>query len=289
MSLPTRPHLPVFARAAGLGACAMLAVCAAAARAASPPPPSPPLPPAPPAIHAGTGTFSSRLSPLKDDVIARAYEAGLRMRFANRPTADADLQAALAAAATAPWLAYPNADFEDGEFAGTWTFIRAQDDGLPTRAWRDIDRSGVDGYAAERIGYCRDSREACAAWFDAGRDRAPPPWSSAGRRAYAEWTNRVMEEPCRPEADHRPSLASLETRMARSGIEKANVSLLLLLNPCGEVRDLSVEASSGNRDIDRAAVQWARGARFPSVLQSLGSLGRRGTLGRLPFSFSVDP
>lgn len=287
MSLPTHAH--VFARAAGLAACAMLAAWAASAGAASSPPPLPPAPPSPPATYTGTGAFVSRLSLANDDFVARTYEAGLRARFADSPTADADVRAALDNAAAASSLAYPHMTWDDGEFAGSWTFVQAPEGGPPTRAWRDIDRSGADGYAAERIGYCRDSREACEAWFKTARDRAPRPRPGTSHRAYAEWTNRVIEEPCQPGADHRPSLAPLQARMARSGIEKAQVSLLMLLNPCGEVRDLSVEASSSNRDIDRAAIQWALSARFPSVIQSLGSLGRRGTLGRLPFSFTLDP
>lgn len=97
-----------------------------------------------------------------------------------------------------------------------------------------------------------------------------------------------MEEPCRLQTDHRPSTSPLDAAIARSGIEKTELVMLVLLNPCGEVRDVSIETTSGNRDVDYVATRWARGARFVSALQKLGTLGRRGTLSRVPFSFSNE-
>lgn len=273
---------------AKLFACAVLAVCVAPVGAASPPTASP-VPESEKAAVAGIGTFSSRLVVVEDDLVARAYEAGLRMKFADNPTAEADVSAALAHASTSMFLPYLNPRFEAGEFAGTWEFIQAKEGGLPKRAWRDIGASSIEGYAAERIGYCRDTREACTAWFEAGRHRSPRPHRSESGRAYTQWSNRVLEEPCRLQADHRPGTSPLGAAIARSGIEKTELMMLVLLNPCGDVRDLSIETSSGNRDVDRAAARWARGARFVSTLQKLGSLGRRGTVGRIPFSLGNDP
>lgn len=267
-------------------ACAVLAVCVAPVGAASPP--ASPAPQSEKAVPGGIGTFSSRLVVLEDDLVARAYEAGLRMALADDSTAEADVSAALAHAATSMFLPYLNARFEAGEFTGTWEFIQAREGGLPKRAWRNIDASSIDGYAAERIGYCKDTREACMAWFEDGRNRSPQPRRSDGGRAYTEWSNRVMEEPCRLQADHRPGTSPLGAAIARSGIEKTELIMMLLLNPCGEVRDVSIVTSSGVRDVDYVAARWARGARFVSVLQDLGTLGRRGALSLLPFSFSNE-
>ena len=271
-------HAHLFAAALSLGA-----ALATQPGVASPPPP----PPEPAPEFSGIGTFESRLAPtVKGDFIARAYEAGLRARLAEASGSNIKVKGSIAADGHGP-LAHPEADLADGEFAGRWEF-EAPDGGLPTRAWRNIDHSVEAGYAAERIGYCKGSRKACNAWFETGRYRSRAPRYSAGRRAYAEWTNRVMEEPCSPGAEYRPSMVPLQTTMSRSGLEKADVALLVLLNPCGDVREASFITSSRNRDVDRAAIQWARGARFVSELQKLGTLGRRGTLGRLPFSFSTE-
>ena len=98
-----------------------------------------------------------------------------------------------------------------------------------------------------------------------------------------------MEEPCRLQADHRPGTSPLGAAIARSGIENTELIMMLLLNPCGEVRDVSIVTSSGVRDVDYVAARWARGARFVSTLQQLGSLGRHGTLAKIPFSLSLDP
>ncbi len=255
---------------------------------AAEPPPLPPAPPQPAPEFTGTGSFQSRLVMLTDDVfLARAYEGGIRQRYAESGTPEADVRLALdsAIAGTPPYL---QADFGDGEFEGAWEFIATPDKWPPTRAWRDIDRSGGDGYASERVGYCRGNRSDCNKWFEAGRHHSRSPRFGAGDRAEAEWANRVMEEPCRQGPEFKPTFDALQSAISNSGLAQADVQLTALLNPCGDVRDAWISMSSRNRQIDRAAVQWARGARFTSVLERLGTLGRRGTLGRLPFTFSAE-
>jgi TonB family protein len=252
---------------------------------------APPRPLPPPTIqgHTGTGAFSSRLVIVKDDLVARAYQAGLRARFATSPTVDADVSGVLESIANGVPLPYSNVDFLEGDFAGTWEFIDPPNDEQPMRAWRNIDRSDVDGYSAERIGYCRDSRVDCTAWFEAGRHRSASPQASAGDKAEAEWKSRVMQEPCQPNTELRPGLVSLQSVIARSGMTEARVVLLLLLNPCGEVRDASVAVSSRDRNVDSAAIRWARRARFVSTVQDLASFGNSGVLAKLPFSFTIEP
>lgn len=271
---------------AQLFACAVLAVCVAPVGAASPSTTAT-VPESEKAAPADIGAFSSRLVAVEEDAendpVARAYEAAMRMRAPD--SSDAGMRQMLDNAVIVSMMAYSKFDFANGEFAGTWEFIPPPEGTRPTRAWHDIDASSIDGYAAERIGYCKDTREACTAWFDAGRNRSAQPPHSAGSEAHAQWTNRVMEEPCQPGADERPGTSELHRAIRRSELEKATVLLSLLLNPCGEARRVSIETSSGSRDIDRAAIEWARRARFTSTLQSIGTLGRRGTWGKLPFTF----
>jgi len=270
-----------------LAFCAVLAMRFPHAVAAEPPPPPPP-PPVPGPQFPGTGSFQSRLVMLTDDgLLTRAYEAGIRQRYADSGTLEADVRLALdsAIAGTPPYL---HTDVGDGEFEGAWEFVATPGSWPPARAWRDIDRSGADGYAAERVGYCRGSRSDCGKWFEAGRHHSRSPRFGSGDRAETEWANRVMEEPCRRGPEFKPAYDTLQGAISSSGLAEAEVHLTALLNPCGDVRDVWVAKSSRNRDIDRAAIAWARGARFTSVLERLGTLGRRGTLGRLPFTFVAE-
>ncbi len=279
---------------------AVLLASPAAAQAASPAPPPAPAPPTPPkTLPMSIGRFESRLTMVEDDLIVRAYTQSLRAQLAaeartstapSRDAPDADVESRVRGVLAAPligdrFLQYAYGTIAEGEFEGKWWFISG-DRGLPTRAWRDIDRSGAHGYAAERIGYCRDTREACDLWFEDARHRSRQPPSSAGWRAETEWYNRVQQEPCRPGPDRQPNLAPLQHAMGASGLETAEVVLQLLLNPCGEVRDAGILASSRNRDVDRAALRWVRGARFSETAAREGR--GRGVIGRLPFRFSLE-
>ncbi len=274
---------------------AVLFACPAVAQAASPgPPPAPPQP-----IPTGIGRFESRLTMVQDDLIVRAYTASLRSQIAaeiqNRPEtargpAAPDVEAQVRSVLAAPMiggrtLQYAYGTIVEGEFEGRWWFL-SEDGGLPTRAWRDIDRSGAHGYVAERIGYCRDAREACDQWFDDARHRSRQPPASAGWQAETEWYNRVLQEPCRRGPDTQPNLAPLQSAMSASGLEHAEVVLQLLLNPCGEVRAAGIATSSRNRIVDRAALSWVRGARFAETTAREGH--GQGVIGRLPFRFSLE-
>lgn len=80
----------------------------------------------------------------------------------------------------------------------------------------------------------------------AGDDAVPPPPPPA---PPSEWS-AIEHEACTPKPPQQ-NIAYPEQLIG------ANVSgtavLILVLNPCGEVRDVVFERSSRNRDIDRAA------------------------------------
>ncbi len=238
---------------------------------------SPSPPPMPPEQE--IGAFASRLVPVEDDLIARVYTQTLRERFGDTREGRAKLREHLQAQrAAAAGIAFGTASIETGEHAGAWRFD-SPGGGLPTRAWRDVDRSGAHGYEAERIGYCRDEEAACADWFAVGRDRSVRPAPDAGERAEREWVARVMQEPCVQRPARRPSEMPLRTAVSRFGLERAEVVLRLLHNPCGEVRRAEVVRSSGDRGIDRAAIEWAEKLIAPLE-------GRKaGYQSRLPFVF----
>jgi len=76
----------------------------------------------------------------------------------------------------------------------------------------------------------------------------------------------------------RPSLAPLAAAVSKAGVA-ADLALMITYQADGTITDVSVAKSSRNRDLDRAAVTWARRAKLCP-----GSPGQ----GRLPFSFAVE-
>lgn len=293
---------------------ALLIACMASSMAAWAASSDSPLPPPAPlaSLHGvAIGKFESRLIPVHDDLIARVYAQALRERFVqeaidekrllepldedeaapdeiaiDEAAVEVRVRQTLAASSAGGEPHYPEATVTAGEYAGQWTFADHRD-GAPTRAWRDIDRSGAGPYDAERLGYCRGDEKSCEVWFEEGRHRAPEPNDFRSTRAKHEWENRVMREPCTPGPEYRPGLESLQRAITDSGRTEAQLEMGLLLNPCGEVREAFFLKSSRDRAIDRAALRWVEQARFVSMVQTTG--GGYGMRGRLPFVFSTKP
>lgn len=205
------------------------------------------------------GLFSSRLVLVEDDLLDRVHRRG------------GDL----------------HARFPAGEWRGQWRFALSAE-GRPTTAWRDIDDSGAsEGYRVERIGYCKGERPACEQWFETERHRAPRPTARAGTIAFQQWRHRVLEEPCLRQPEFLPSRAAMQAAHARSQLGDAEIVLEMTLNACGEVRDVFIRTASGDDGLDRAALAWARRARFTTTYEfSAGEFSpARGTVGILPIRF----
>jgi hypothetical protein len=263
---------------AGLSALCLAPAIAVAMQAAAPPGIPSPASPLPADVEIGIGSFESRLISVEDDLIVRIYAQTLRERFADDKGGEAHVRGLLSSPQTIGGsLVYASARIEQGEFAGHWSF-ESPEGGLPTRAWRDIDRSGAQGYEVERVGHCRGEPAACAHWFASGRDRAPEPRTEAGERAERQWAARVMQEPCVVRPAFRPSTVSLQTAVSRAGLADAVVMLQLLHNGCGEVRQIRFIESSGDRGVDRAVVAWTRRLIAPPTDGWTG-----GYYSRLPF------
>lgn len=210
----------------------------------------------------GTGELVSRLELVDDDRIERAFRAtgGSKVPLTSE------------------------------SFRGGWRF-EASSSETPTRAWLENAgrrKGGKDGYLAERIGYCKDERTACEAWFEAGRHRSPRPNERAGKLAYQQWRNRIMEEPCIPRPAYQRTKAVLEYAAARSKLKPAYLLLEVTIDPCGEVRDATIAISSGKESLDRAALYWVVGNRYPMPERQPGSdtaSPSRGVVGLIPFDF----
>lgn len=237
------------------------------------------------------GTFESRLVILKgDDLVARAYLQALRTRFADWDEDDVqgdheqEVQRSLEWSAQNKGLQYPDGDVASGEFAGRWVF-EPNKGALPVRAWLDRDHSSVLGYSSERIGYCGESARVCRRWFEEGRHRSRAPYYG-GEVAERQWQNRVFVEPCTKRNDYRPPMTGLQSAISMSGLQAAHVMLLVVLNACGEIRDVTITKSSRHRDIDRAAIAWARKAVFSTQIRALA--GTRGAVMRIPVDLRVE-
>ena len=88
----------------------------------------------------------------------------------------------------------------------------------------------------------------------AGNDSAPappPPTEPPGWRKL----EAIYREACAPKAPHQD--VSYPENLAGTNLSGTAV-LILTLNPCGEVRDVVIEKSSQNRDVDRAAIESVR-------------------------------
>jgi TonB family protein len=154
----------------------------------------------------------------------------------------------------------------------------------PSRAWTITDRGNDDQYDLERTGYCDDGSDICTAWLAKELSRALAPNTNKDTNSYRQWLTHIMTEPCEPVPAYRPSQVAMQVAISRSPIESATMSLIVVLNPCGEVRDVSIQTSSHDRDIDRAAIQWAQRAIFPE--QTAATPGH-GIVGLIPFNFTA--
>jgi hypothetical protein len=270
-------------------------VLPASAMQAPPPAPPPPAPSTAPATSPpDIGTLRSRLEHAEGDFILRLYRATLRERFETEAreakqrgapveSAGKRLREAMAAMASGSPVHWEGV-LSQGKFAGTWTFEQFGD-GAPDRAWRDIDRSTDAGYSSERIGYCSSTPEDCGDWFESGRQRSRRP-EVAGGPALAQWQQRVMREPCEARPELRPSTKPLERALIRSGRTSAEVQLIVLLNPCGDVREVTFASGSRDRDLDLAVMHWAYRARFATQARNFGN--GLGGFGMIPFRFSRE-
>lgn len=78
----------------------------------------------------------------------------------------------------------------------------------------------------------------------------PPPEPPGWQRLKA-----IHGEECTPKAPNQD--VAYPENLIGTNVTGTTV-LILALNPCGEVRDVAIEKSSQNRDVDRAAIDSAK-------------------------------
>lgn len=112
---------------------------------------------------------------------------------------------------------------------------------------------------------------------------APPAPPAPQQPWEAEW-QAIAEETCTPKPPQQN--ISYPEHLIGTNVSGTTV-LILALNPCGEVRDVIIERSSRNRDIDRAAMNAARTWVYDPKQAEL-SPGRGGRV-RVPVALMPSP
>lgn len=214
------------------------------------------------------------------DTVARLYREQLLAWYRDSGTLSS---AELASLPDAEYFAFrPDLTrfaIESGELAGQWTFSPPQNGRWPDSAVQVVDRSDAGGYRIVARVHCQPGAAACRKLREEAVQMAPPePSTDVASAGYAAWQSLVMSESCTPApVDKAPP--PYPTALARSG-EGGRVVLRLLVNPCGEVRAVRLDESSGVPRLDQATIDTAWRWRLYAQRQASG-----GAIVKVPVDF----
>lgn len=241
---------------------------AAAQIPASPPTPVPPAPPPPdptPALRADWRLIVT--DPAKPGSVGALYRVARGLR---------DAESGLTATVTHYEPARSLFHFMTDAHPSVWKFFDPDRSDWPTRALHVVDRSTEDDYAITVHVLCEDAAASCAELRSQAESwPAPEPGTQVSSISHRQWQRLVQAEACTEGPVHQPT-PPYPPAALRAGAQGA-VSVLVLLNPCGEIRGAWIEKSSGNRDIDRSAVRTLKTWR----------MHEHSVLGRVPIAFSL--
>lgn len=147
---------------------------------------------------------------------------------------------------------HPRVVETEGELAGEWTFLGAEGASRPHAGYR-LRWAGEDRYRWIADLTCEPGAGCEAGQAALATLRAPPPPDRAQRPA---WVAIVGTEACALGPVHTPA-PEYPLRALRDGIS-GGIALALFVNRCGDVRDAWVLESTGNRELDRAALRAVR-------------------------------
>lgn len=238
----------------------LIALAGAPAQSVPPPPPLPPAPPSP-KLDVGVGQYALEAGQISVEALRQQFttdlthmdakyaEAGGRLArpWENFDTFK-DQNTWRAMVRSRPDWRYTNADnvtwiYQAPDFGSKW----------PSKAQRITDTSDARGYNVRVTNFCTDSVADCADFLAARNNTlAPKPFTGAPALALQQWYQRIATEACvtRPISMSQPRYPPLTLRDGIGG----TVRVGFRFNPCGNVRDAWIETSSGNRDLDRAAL-----------------------------------
>lgn len=169
-----------------------------------------------------------------------------------------------------------------------WIFQNLENGLTPTSAVR-IAFENPSVYKAQVVAFCEDDGTNCRSMLRLlAQVQAPDPFTPFASDSHKQWREIVARESCAPGAIDMP-VPRYPSAAVRKGIG-GTTQLYVLMNPCGEARGVWIAASSGNRDLDRAAVDRVRQWRMTPTAK-LAAL-HQGGLVTVPIRFvppSDDP
>ena len=159
-------------------------------------------------------------------------------------------------------------EIPSGPLQGRWTFYPIQ----RPEPWAIIRTRVSSGspYSADVEIYCRD--KGCPlAELELARLEAPFPFE-AGDAVQQEWQTIALNEACAPgKISRTPPIYPPEEKIQ---FVEGKSKLLLLYNPCGTVRMSYLLESSGNRNLDHAALLAVKTWRIPTQTPGQGGLSK---------------
>lgn len=168
---------------------------------------------------------------------------------------------------------------ESGPSAGQWTFTPPHSGRWPDSAVQVLDRSDDTRYRVLARVYCDPATAACRKLRDdTVLMAAPEPPTDVASASYAAWQKLVLSEACTP-GPRDKAAPRYPAALARNG-EGGRVVLRLLVNPCGEVRAVRLDESSGHAQLDQSTIDTAWGWRIYAERQPEG-----GAIVKVPVDF----
>lgn len=139
----------------------------------------------------------------------------------------------------------------------TWAFFRESPNSWPSQL-RITRFTGADSYSVEMTIYCAENNTSCNALVSASKNIKPPqPDYLFGKSMKDQWLQIVKAEPCDPNKPVSMPNPIYPPDEAREGIV-GQVLVRFEYNKCGDAVDVTIQKSSRNRNLDRAALEATR-------------------------------
>jgi TonB family protein len=131
----------------------------------------------------------------------------------------------------------------------------------PPGGFKFVDRSTRQAYAVEVHVYCTDEAHCSQMREQASVVQVPKPLD-ASKEAVQQWWWIVMHETCEPGPVHMPKPLPPRRPYDDETPTAGKALIGVVANPCGDVRDVWLQQSSGNRQFDLSTMRTVRSWRI---------------------------
>ncbi len=150
----------------------------------------------------------------------------------------------------------------------TWDFFRESPNSWPSQL-RITRVTGIDSYSVEMTIYCAENNTSCDALVSASKTIKPlQPDYLFGKAPRDQWLQIIKAEPCDPNKPVSMPTPLYPPNEASEGIV-GQVLIRLEYNKCGDAVDVTIQKSSRNRNLDRAALEATRKWRIEIPTQTV--------------------